>query len=128
MSCLATSLHNHNINMASEWVAFDIALSHHLYDSCAIDVDSVVIDHLHDGHAQVAPDAEGDAEAKATEDGNDVAFGQPTTAAVQQRGISLGHGHRPPVLCQLHQVFVYITPINLPVMHNRWFGNKVWNI
>lgn len=115
--------------MASEWVAFDIVLSpYYLHDSCAVDVDSVVVDHLHDGHTQVAPNAEGDAEAKATEDGNDVAFGQPTTAAVQQRGTALGHGHRPPILRQLHQVLIYVTPINLPVMHNRRFGKKVWII
>ncbi|TNN57395.1 hypothetical protein EYF80_032364 [Liparis tanakae] len=51
-----------------------------------IDIDGVVVHHLHNGHAKVATDAKGDAEAQAAEDGEDVAFGQAAAAAVQQRG------------------------------------------
>lgn len=39
-----------------------------------VDVDRVVVHHLHDGHTEVATDAKGDAEAQAAEDGDDVAL------------------------------------------------------
>lgn len=51
-----------------------------------IDIDSVVVHHLHNCHTEVATDAKGDAEAQAAEDGDDVALRQTATAAVQQWG------------------------------------------
>lgn len=55
----------------------------HLEYRCPIDVDRVVVDHLHDGHPQVAADAKGDAETQSTEDGDDVALGQAAATAVK---------------------------------------------
>lgn len=55
----------------------------HLEYRCSIDVDCVVVDHLHNGHPQVATDAKGDAEAQPTENGDDVALGQAAATAVK---------------------------------------------
>lgn len=41
----------------------------------SIDKNSVVVDHLYDGHTEVAADAKGDAEAQTAEDGDNVALG-----------------------------------------------------
>lgn len=48
-------------------------------------IDGVVVNHLHDGHTKIASNAEGDAEAQAAEDGDDITLRQAATAAVQQR-------------------------------------------
>lgn len=48
-------------------------------------IDSVVVHHLHDGHTKIASNSEGDAEAQAAEDGDDITLRQAATAAVQQR-------------------------------------------
>lgn len=74
----------------------------HLFDDdLAILVDGAVVDHAHYGHAQVTSDSEGDAEAHAAHDGDDVAAGQTEAAAVAQRGLLLRGLPRPPILCQL---------------------------
>lgn len=81
-----------------------------------VDVHGVVVHHLHDGHAEVTADAEGDAEAEAAEDGDDVTFGQTATAAVQQRSGPGPRRHWAPVLRQLHGiVFLHIAAIQPPV-------------
>lgn len=83
----------------------------------SIDKDSVVVDHFHNGHAKVAPDAKGDAEAQTAEDGDDVALGQTSTAAVQQRRRTRRCCHWTSILCQLKVVFFfYITAIYFPKM------------
>lgn len=63
----------------------------HLLDDLAPAVDGAVVDHVHNGHAQVAADTEGDAEAQATHDGDNVAAGQAEARAVAQRRLPLGH-------------------------------------
>ena len=80
----------------------------YLHHHGAVDVDGAVVHHLHDGHSQVAADAEGDAEAQATEDAYDVPLGDPATAAVQQGGFMGRGSHGAPVLVQLNVVFVNV--------------------
>lgn len=77
----------------------------HLFDDdLAVLVDGAVVDHAHYGHAQVAPDAEGDAEAQAAHDGDDVAAGQTEALAVAQRGLLLRGLPGPPILRQLDHI------------------------
>lgn len=88
-----------------------------------IDIDCVVVHHLHNCHTEVATDAKGDAEAQAAEDGNDVALGQAATAAVQQRGGTWRRCHRTPVLRQFNVVLLfYIATIYFP--EKKVWGNK----
>ena len=73
----------------------------YLLDDLAPAVDGAVVDHVHDGHAQVAADAEGDAEAQAAHDGDDVATRQAKARAVAQGRLLLGHLQGLPILRQL---------------------------
>lgn len=52
-------------------------------------MDRVVIDHADDGHTQVTPDTEGDAEAEPAQHGDDVSARQPEACAVTQRRLPL---------------------------------------
>lgn len=45
-------------------------------------MDGAIVDHVHDGHAQVTADAKGDAEAEAAHNGYDVAAWQAEARAV----------------------------------------------
>lgn len=83
-------------------------------DDLAVLVDGAVVDHAHDGHAQVTPDAEGDAEAQAAHDGDDVAPGQAEAAAVAQRGLLLRGLPRPAVLRQLDHLPALLPPLHQP--------------
>lgn len=87
----------------------------------SIDKDSVVVDHFDNGHAEVAPDAKGDAEAQTAEDGDDVALGQTSTAAVQQGSRTRRRCHWTSILCQFKVVFFYITAIYFPTMQRNQF-------
>lgn len=109
LSCTHTHCpKSHQIKGAGELIV-------HLKNRGPVDKDGVVVDHLHNGHTKVAPDAKGDAEAQTTEDGNDVALGQTSTAAVQKRGRTWRCCHWTPILCQLKIVFFfYITAIYFP--------------
>lgn len=62
----------------------------HLFDDdLAVLVDRAVVDHADDGHTQVTPDSERDAEADAAQHGDDVAARQPEAGAVAQRSLAL---------------------------------------
>lgn len=88
----------------------------HLFDDdFAVLVDGAVVDHAHYGHAQVAPDTEGDAEAQAAQDGDDVAAGQPEAPAVTQRGLLLRGLPGPPVFRQLDHLSGFLSPLHHPV-------------
>lgn len=76
----------------------------HLLDDLASAVDGAVVDHVHDGHAQVAADAKGDAEAQAAHDGDDVATRQAKARAVAQRCLLLRHLQRLPIFRQLYSL------------------------
>lgn len=92
------------------------ALRPHLFDDdFAVLVDGAVVDHAHYGHSQVAPDTEGDAEAQAAQDGDDVAAGQPEAPAVTQRGLLLRGLPGPPVLRQLDHFPGFLSPLHHPV-------------
>lgn len=89
--------------------------SPHLFDDdLAVLVDRAVIDHAHYGHAQVTPNAEGDAEAQAAQDGDDVAAGQTEALAVTQRGFLLRGLPGPPVLRQLDHLPGILSPFYHP--------------
>lgn len=68
----------------------------------SVDIDSVVVHHLHNGHTEVTANAKGDAEAQPAEDGDDVALRQTATAAIHQRCWPRCRGHRAPILCQFN--------------------------
>lgn len=81
----------------------------------SVDIDGVVVDHVDDGHAQVAPDAEGDAEAQAAHDGDDVAFGQAAAMALARRRPGPARRHRPALSCQLQGLLrLHVRAIDLP--------------
>ena len=74
----------------------------HLFDDdLAVLMDGVVIDHADDGHTQVTPDAEGDAEAEAAEHRNDVSARGAEARAVAQGRLPLLLRRRPAILRQL---------------------------
>ena len=89
----------------------------HLLDDLAPAVDGAVVDHVHDGHAQVAADAEGDAEAQAAHDGDDVATGQPEAPAVAQRRLLLRHLEGLPILRQLDGLPGLLLLLQHPARH-----------
>lgn len=64
--------------------------THHQHFLVAF-VDGVVVDHAHNGYAQIAPDAERDAEAQAGQDGDDVAARQPKAGAIHDGQLLLLH-------------------------------------
>lgn len=64
-------------------------------------MDGVVIDHADDGHTQVTPDAEGDAEAEAAEHRDDVSARGAEARAVAQGRLPLLLRRRPAILRQL---------------------------
>lgn len=87
----------------------------HLFDDdLAVLVDGAVVDHAHYGHAQVAADAEGDAEAQAAQDGDDVAARQAEAPAVAQRRLLLRGLPGPPVLRQLDHLPGLLPPLHHP--------------
>ena len=89
--------------------------SPHLFDDdLSVLVDGAVVDHAHDGHAQVAADAEGDAEAEAAHDGDDVALGQAEALALAQRGLLRRGLPGPPVLRQLDHLPGLLPPLDHP--------------
>lgn len=64
--------------------------THHQHFLVAL-VDGVIVDHAHNGHAQIAPDAERDAEAQAGQDGDDVAARQAEAGAIHNGQFLLLH-------------------------------------
>lgn len=87
----------------------------HLFDDdLAVLVDGAVVNHAHYGHAQVTPDAEGDAETQSAHDGDDVAARQTEAAAVAQRWFLLRGLPGPPVLRQLDHVPSFLFPLHHP--------------
>ena len=91
------------------------APSPHLFDDdLAILVDGAVVNHAHYGHAQVTSDTEGDAEAQAAHDGDDVAAGQAEALAVAERGFLLRGLPRPSILRQLDHIPGFLPPLYHP--------------
>lgn len=90
----------------------------YLLDHLAPAVDGAVVDHVHDGHAQVAADAEGDAEAQAAHDGDDVATRQAEARAVAQRRLLLRHLQGLPILRQLDGLPGVLLLLQHPARHS----------
>lgn len=89
----------------------------HLLDDLAPAVDGAVVDHVHDGHAQVAADAEADAEAQAAHDGDDIATWQTEAPAVAQRRLLLRHLQGLPILRQLDGLPGLLLLLQHPARH-----------
>lgn len=88
-------------------------------------MDGAVVDHVHNGHAQVASDAEGDAEAQAAHDGDDVATRQAKARAVAQRRLLLRHLQGLAILRQLDGLPGVLLLLQHPARHSmgrqgRW--------
>lgn len=80
----------------------------HLLDDLAPAVDGAVVDHVHDGHAQVAADAEGDAEAQAAHDGDNVAARETKAGAIHDRRVPGLRRHRAPISTQLQRLCTFL--------------------
>lgn len=87
------------------------AVAHH-YDLLVVSVDGVAVDHADDGHSQVAPDTEGDAEPDAGEDCDDVAPGQAEACAVHHRHLLLLHQLWPALRRQLNRLAIFLLLLN----------------
>ena len=91
------------------------ALLPHLFDDdLPVLVDGAVINHAHYGHAQVTPDTEGDAEAQAAHNGDDVAARQTEAVAIAQRGFLLRGLPGTPILRQLDHLPGFLFPLYHP--------------
>ncbi len=101
------------------FVFFTSGAPHLFDDDLAVLVDGAVVDHAHYGHAQVTPDAEGDAEAQAAQDGDDVAAGQTAAVAVAQRGLLLHGLAGPPILRQLDHLPGFLPPLYHPARRGQ---------
>lgn len=73
----------------------------YLHHHVAPTVGRAVVDHGHDGHAQVAADAKADAETQTAHDGDDVAAREAEAGAVHHRRVPRVRGHRAPIGAQL---------------------------
>lgn len=80
----------------------------------SIDINGVIVHHFHNGHTQVAPNPEGDAEAQAAHDGDDVALGQATAVAVTRCRLAGARLHWPTLFCQLNVILLCVGAIDFP--------------
>lgn len=97
-----------------------------------VSVDGVAVDHADNGYAQVTPDTEGDAEADAGEDGDDVASGQAETRAVYNWQFLLLHQLRPPLRRELDGLTIFLLLLKRSVERGQrahverlWLGSKL---
>lgn len=74
----------------------------------------MVVNHADYGHAQVAADTKGDAEAQATQHRDDVATRQTEAAAIENWGLLLRGLPGPPVLRQLDHITALLLPLHHP--------------
>lgn len=77
-------------------------------------MDRVVIDHADDGHTQVTPDAEGDAEAEPAQHSDDVSARKPEACAVTQGRLPLLVRRGSPILRQLDRLTCLLPLFQLP--------------
>ena len=87
----------------------------HLFDDdLAVLMDCAVIDHADDGHTQVTPDAEGNAEAESAQHGDDVSAREPEARAVTQGLLPLLALRGSPILRQLDHFTCLLLSFQLP--------------
>lgn len=75
--------------------------SSYLHHNVAPAVGCAVVNHGHDGHAQVAADAKAYAETQTAHDGDDIAAREAKAGAVHHRRVPRVRGHWAPVGTQL---------------------------
>lgn len=80
-------------------------------------MDRAVIDHANDGHTQVTPDTEGDAEAQAAQHSDDVSARGPKARAVTQGGLPLLLLGGSTILRQLDALSGLLTLFQPPARH-----------
>lgn len=96
------------------------ALAPHLFDDdLPVLMDGAVVNHAHYGHAQVTPNAEGDAETQAAQHGDDVAPRQTEAGAVEHRSLLLRSLFRPTILRQLDHLPSLLFPLHHPAEVSR---------
>lgn len=105
----------------------DLRSSTHHYDLLVVPEDGVAVDHADDGHAQVTSDTEGDAEADAGEDGDDVAPGQAEARAVHHRLLLLLHQLRPALRRQLNGLAILLLLLKSSVEGKKG-GKRMENV
>jgi len=86
-------------------------------DDLAVFVDRAVIDHADDGHTQVTPDAEGDAEAHPAQHSDDVSARKPEASAVTQGLLPLLVRLGSPILRELDRLTCLLPLFQPPAQH-----------
>lgn len=85
--------------------SFSSTHHHHLF---VVSVGGVAVDHADDGHAQVTPNPERDAETDAREDGDDVAPRQAEARAVHHGQLFLRHCLWPSLCWELDGLSIFL--------------------
>lgn len=80
-------------------------------------MDRAVIDHADDGHTQVTPDAEGDAEAHPAQHRDDVSARKPEASAVTEGRLPLRFPGGSPILRQLDGLTCLLLLFQPPAPH-----------
>lgn len=80
----------------------------YLLDDLAPAVDGAVVDHVHDGHAQVAADAKANAEAQTAHDGDNVAAREAKAGAIHDRRVPGLRRDRAPICTQLQSLGTFL--------------------
>lgn len=88
--------------------------SSYLHHHVAAAVGGAVVDHGHDGHAQVAADAKAYAETQTAHDGDDVAAREAEAGAVHHRRVPCVRGHWAPVGAQLQCLRAFLPLLQQP--------------
>lgn len=88
--------------------------SSYLHYHVAPTVGRAVVDHGHDGHAQVAADAKADAETQTAHDGDDVAAREAKAGAVHHRRVPRVRGHWTPVGAQFQRLRAFLPLLQEP--------------
>lgn len=84
------------------------SLATYHYNLLVVSVDGVAVDHADDSYSQVTPNTEGDAEADAREDGNDVASWQAKTRTVHNWQVLLLHQLGPSLCRELDGLAIFL--------------------
>lgn len=86
-------------------------------------MDRVVIDHADDGHTQVTPDTEGDAEAEPAQHSDDVSARKTEACAVTQRRLPLLVLPGSPILRQLDRLTCLLLFFDPPAPQRRLYNS-----
>lgn len=84
----------------------------------------MVIDHADNGHAQIAPDAERDAEPQARQDGNDVSPWQAKASAIHNRQLLLLNQFRASLCRKLNSFSIGLPLLDQPEASGRDSGKS----